>query len=136
MADLRSSKSSTLLTVDRTGRFEPAWSPDGRQLVYVGFTKALPSLYVVDLETGERRKIVDAVPRWMPRPHFSADGAHVYYTAGNQIYRQPIRDGGRLNPSPRSAPATWPMVWFHRMADGWRFAATRRSGWRRWISGR
>ena len=98
VADLRSGKSSTLLTVDRTGRFEPAWSPDGRQLMYVGFTKAVPSLYVVDVETGERRKIVDAVPRWMPRPHFSADGAHVYYTAGNQIYRQPIRVGGPPEP--------------------------------------
>ena len=98
VADLRSGTSSTLLTVDRTGRFEPAFSPDGRQLVYVGFSKALPSLYVVDLETGERRKIVDAVPRWMPRPHFSADGAHVYYTAGNQMYRQPIRGGGPPEP--------------------------------------
>jgi imidazolonepropionase-like amidohydrolase len=92
VADL-SGRSSTLVKVDRTGRFEPAWSPDGRQLVYVGFTGMSPSLYGVDLETGQGRKIVDASPRWMPRPHFSADGSYIYYTDRNQVHRYSVKDG-------------------------------------------
>ena len=93
VADLESGESSTLVTVDRTGRFEPAWSPDGKQVVYVGFKSMVPSLFILDMESGQRRKLVDAFPRWMPRPHFSADGTHVYYTALGQLHRVPVEGG-------------------------------------------
>ncbi|MCP4247951.1 MAG: hypothetical protein GY778_12965, partial [bacterium] len=101
VADLKSGDTAALVAVDRTGRFEPAWGPDGRQLVYVGFKSMVPSLFVVDVQTGQRRKLVGSFPRWMPRPHFSADGAHVFYTDRNQIRRHSVRDGGEPEPVTR-----------------------------------
>ena len=83
----------TLVTVDRSGRFEPAWSPDGKKIVYVGFAGMVPSLYTVDVDTGQRSKVVDSFPRWMPRPQFASDGDSVYYTDRNQVRRISLEEG-------------------------------------------
>ena len=41
----------------------PAWSPDGRQLAFLGGTPTSPNaLWAIDLETGERRQLTQSVP--------------------------------------------------------------------------
>ncbi|MGI9355097.1 MAG: amidohydrolase family protein [Rhizobiaceae bacterium] len=85
----------TLVTADRTGRFEPSWSPDGTKIVYVSFSGALPRLYIIDVVTGNKRKLVNTFPRWMPRPQFSSDGHSVYYTDRNQVRQISIGDGSK-----------------------------------------
>jgi TolB protein len=49
----------------------PAWSPDGQSLAYVSFEDRLPSVYVQQLKTGERKRVsaragVNQAPAWSP----------------------------------------------------------------------
>jgi TolB protein len=49
----------------------PSWSPDGQSLAYVSFENRLPSVYVQQLKTGERRRVsaragVNQAPAWSP----------------------------------------------------------------------
>jgi TolB protein len=49
----------------------PAWSPDGQSLAYVSFEGRLPTVYVQELKTGERRRVsaragVNQAPAWSP----------------------------------------------------------------------
>jgi TolB protein len=49
----------------------PSWSPDGQSLAYVSFEDKLPSVYVQDLKTGERKRVsaragVNQAPAWSP----------------------------------------------------------------------
>ena len=49
----------------------PSWSPDGLSLAYVSFEGRLPTVYVQELKTGERRRVsaragVNQAPAWSP----------------------------------------------------------------------
>jgi TolB protein len=49
----------------------PAWSPDGQSLAYVSFEGKLPTVYVQELKSGERRRVsaragVNQAPAWSP----------------------------------------------------------------------
>ena len=70
------------------GRMEvdPSWSPDGRRLAYVGYSRTEPGagartdLYVLELATGKVRRVTndtafDSSPSWSP------DGTRLVYTA-------------------------------------------------------
>jgi TolB protein len=57
----------------------PAWSPDGQSLAYVSFEDRLPSIYVQQLRTGERRR-VSAKAGVNQAPAFSPDGKKLALT--------------------------------------------------------
>jgi TolB protein len=49
----------------------PSWSPDGQSVAYVSFEDRLPSVYVQQLKSGERRRVsaragVNQAPAWSP----------------------------------------------------------------------
>jgi TolB protein len=49
----------------------PSWSPDAQSLAYVSFEGRLPTVYVQDLKSGERRRVsaragVNQAPAWSP----------------------------------------------------------------------
>ncbi len=49
----------------------PSWSPDGQSLAYVSFEGKLPTVYVQELKSGERRRVsaragVNQAPAWSP----------------------------------------------------------------------
>jgi Tol biopolymer transport system component len=51
--------------------FNPAWSPDGRYIVYAASVGGLMDLFVLDVETGEHRQLTDDAyadlqPKWSP----------------------------------------------------------------------
>ncbi len=98
VADVDTGSSRALVVADRTGRFEPAWSPDGQSIVYVSFRSMVPRLRVVDVASAQSHTLVDSYPRWMPRPHVSADGEYVYFTDRNQLRRVRFEEGDAAEP--------------------------------------
>jgi len=57
----------------------PAWSPDGRQLVYVSFENDRTEIFVHDIGSGERAKI-SSQPGINSAPAWSADGSRLALT--------------------------------------------------------
>ncbi len=105
IVDLATGQSSTLISENRTGRYEPAWSPDGTKLVYTHFEPPagplkpkVPCVYLADLLSGKRQKLVDGSPRWQPAAQFSGDGKWVYFTANGQVHRYPTETLGASEP--------------------------------------
>ena len=105
IVDVATGQSSTLASEPRTGRYEPAWSPDGTKLVYTHFEPPaaplqpkVPCVYLADLASGQQRKLVDGSPRWQPAAQFSGDGKWVYFTANGQVYRYPTETTGASEP--------------------------------------
>ena len=105
IVDLATGQSSTLTSEGRTGRYEPAWSPDGTKLVYTHFEPPagplkpkVPCVYLADLVSGKQQKLVEGSPRWQPAAQFSGDGKWVYFTANGQVYRCPTETPGASEP--------------------------------------
>lgn len=60
---------SLLLSTDPL--MSPAWSPDGREIAYVSFEKKRAQVFIVSVETGQRRLVTDfsginGAPAWSP----------------------------------------------------------------------
>lgn len=80
-ADLRTGSALRQVTHDLSGARSPAWSPDGRQIAYVGYGDGTEVLYVLDLDTAYTDRIRDANGCC---PQFTPDGASLLYTHGGQ----------------------------------------------------
>jgi Tol biopolymer transport system component len=58
----------------------PAWSPDGREIVYASRETGIFCLYLMDSEGGHRRRITAPEPPfWDARPQIAADGRSVVF---------------------------------------------------------
>jgi TolB protein len=86
------------LTSGRTYHSSPAWSPDGRSLVYTADddTRGI-QLEIVNLETGAQRALT-ADKAIYADPVFSSDGTRLAYVSTGEtgyfkIYIRPFRDG-------------------------------------------
>ena len=68
------------------GSFDPAWSPDGREIAFAGIgLSGNQDIYVVDVGAGTTRRItrdpsVDGMPTWSP------DGRTIAFTRGQQAH--------------------------------------------------
>lgn len=90
------------VTSDRAMDRDPAWSPDGRHLVFSSDRTGIPNLYAFDLETGELRQVSNVLTGAF-QPDVSPDGGWIafsYYRAdGYRVARIPFDP-----PSWRPAP--------------------------------
>ncbi|HZR36347.1 MAG TPA: DPP IV N-terminal domain-containing protein [Nevskia sp.] len=76
----------------------PAWSPDGGRLAYVGYDNGRSAIFILDLASGERRKLVEerginSSPAWSP------DGTRIAATLSlgrnPDIYVIDLASGGK-----------------------------------------
>ncbi len=83
----------------RENASQPAWSPDGKQLVFVRFTEGKPQLFLLSLNGGEPRQITRSKygassPKWSP------DGKQILFS-GNISFRDLLKDS-ILNPGKKA----------------------------------
>jgi WD40 repeat protein len=64
------------------GGGEPAWSPDGSKIAYVGGQDVWSSnVFVLDLATGATTQVTDEPDGWTSAPTFTPDGESIVYSA-------------------------------------------------------
>jgi len=85
--------SLTQITSDPANEFGPAWSPDGKTIVYA-IRKDILSFWLVSAEGGAPRKIIEPVGRCIP--FWSPDGKWILYTLEEKIYLFGLNDNQEL----------------------------------------
>ncbi|HEX7707353.1 MAG TPA: protein kinase, partial [Thermoanaerobaculia bacterium] len=101
--------------------YNPSWSPDGRRIVVSteggnnptgrGTTAAL---WVVEVQTGERKKIYDGdavMPRWSPNGHRIAFWGLPMVDSGQRDILTIPADGGEAVPVTSDPPLDWSPAW-------------------------
>jgi TolB protein len=93
------SKTAQQLTDGPGYDYQPDWSPDGKNVVYVSYQKDAIELWLLDLATGKTEQLtsggaVNVEPRWSP------DGKHIAFVSTSynkrfHIFRADVR-GGKL----------------------------------------
>ena len=78
--DLPSGTPRRLTTADE-GEFMPAWSPDGKTIAYVTWTKAGGSINSVPSEGGATRRLTSS-PAYYISPTYSPDGSKIVFITG------------------------------------------------------
>lgn len=113
--DIQSGWREPLLTSPED-EFDPAWSPDGRTIAYVAVdADGRAHLALLDVESGQRRRLVTWPNAAIGHPSWSPDGQALvfwsdYSTGRRQIWRLDLPNGRPrlLNPSPFN---DWDPVW-------------------------
>jgi len=96
---------------------DPAWSPDGRRLVYsFGPRLGLPrNLFVLELATGQVVQLTRTAERWEQSPVWSPDGATIAFADSDgdgitQVLRIPA-GGGATTRVPTGEGPVYPSSW-------------------------
>jgi Tol biopolymer transport system component len=101
------------LTDDRYGADSPAWSPDGSELVYVGFGNGAPArrnLFVLDLDTGTSTRVTNLQSEPF-QPSWSSDGQLAYTLLGEPRIRLIDPASGRGSTLLTARDQAWDAQW-------------------------
>lgn len=71
---------------------DPAWTPDGSQIVFAGENEGDSDLYLINAD-GTGLKHVTTGPGDDRRPTFSPDGRTLYFQRASQVYSVPVSGG-------------------------------------------
>jgi len=93
---------SPIQLTTRENASQAAWSPDGKEIIFVRFTEGKPQLFLLSLAGGEPRQITRSKygassPKWSP------DGKQILFSAGVS-FRELLKDSV-LNPGKQ--PPKW-----------------------------
>lgn len=70
------------VTTDRNAlSLGASWGPDGRHLTYASYVDGFPNIYILDLQTGQRRRLTANMSTNIT-PAFSPDGSLIAYASG------------------------------------------------------
>jgi Tol biopolymer transport system component len=77
---------------------QPAWSPDGSKIAYIGrrANGAHGNVYLLDLATGVSTQVTDDPRDGAMSPTFSPDGSTIIYQGGDQILAVPVAGGASV----------------------------------------
>ena len=83
--------------------YAPRWTPDGRHLVYTGFSKGDPGwcVYVLDPRTGATRRICEG-----RNPDVHPSGKWLLYDDGENLYERPFGANDLPDAAETAAPLT------------------------------
>jgi TolB protein len=93
----------------------PSWSPDGRKIACVSFEKKRSQIYIIDVETGQRRLVtsfpgINGAPAWSPNGRtlavvLSKAGSPKIYNIDLQSGQiQQLTFGAAIDTEPRFSP--------------------------------
>ncbi len=95
------------ITTTESAEYQPKFSPDGKQIVFLGTKRGLTDLettmedthvWLVNSDGTGRREIGSVVDNRQGNATFSGDGVHVYFTAQDRghvrLHRIPLASGG------------------------------------------
>lgn len=86
VADRRTGKARSLLPVGAHG-YEPAWSPDGRQIAYVDWDERIGgSLWLADADGRKPPRRLSDIPGYYRNPTWSPDGTRIIFVIAAQSY--------------------------------------------------
>ncbi len=101
--------------------YNPSWSPDGKRIVVAteggnnpGARASTAELWVVEVQTGERKKIYDGdavMPRWSPNGHRIAFWGLPILDAGQRDILTIPADGGEAVPVTNDPQLDWSPAW-------------------------
>ncbi len=102
--------------------FHPSWSPDGKQIVVSSFGRDQPtvrasgphSLQIIDVQTGAKRKLIDAeasFPAWSPHGHRVAYWFYTGTFGRREIATVPAGGGEPVVIAKGFAVSNWNPVW-------------------------
>jgi Tol biopolymer transport system component len=105
----------------------PAWSPDGRQIAFIGFGQRSQALYVVNADGTGRRRLVGNMVGGPFAPAWSPGGQRIAFGANAGIYVVNADGSGQRRLARKSVRFSYP-VW---SPDGRRIAFE--SNWQVWV---
>jgi dipeptidyl aminopeptidase/acylaminoacyl peptidase len=76
-------------TAESTGANAPAWSPDGRQIAFIGVQNEAPQVFVIPTDGGEAYPITKMEQGVGGGPVWSPDGKTIAFTAGPKPVEKP-----------------------------------------------
>jgi dipeptidyl aminopeptidase/acylaminoacyl peptidase len=106
----------TLLTGELGGAdYEPAWQPGGPLIAYVAQQDLNDEIYVVNKDTGQKRRLTINGWEWDKHPSWSPDGSQIIFWSNRQVGRQQIwimnADGSDQRPLFQDEWNNWDPVW-------------------------